>query len=157
MTASSAYTREVISLKETICTITGMVGAAFTSLLGGWDTSLMVLCIFMGVDYITGLICAGVFHASPKSKSGSLESKASFKGLVRKGVALLIVLVAHLLDLVLGINYVRDAVCIAFIVSEAISITENAGLMGVPVPKKLVQAIELLQKKEDDDHGHKDS
>lgn len=133
-----------------------MVGAAFTSLLGGWDTSLMVLCIFMGVDYITGLICAGVFHASPKSKSGSLESKASFKGLVRKGVVLLIVLVAHHLDLVLGINYVRDAVCIAFIVSEAISITENAGLMGVPVPKKLIQAIELLQKKEEQDHGDKD-
>ena len=133
-----------------------MVGAVFTSLLGGWDTSLMVLCIFMGVDYLTGLICAGVFHASPKSKSGALESKASFKGLVRKGAALLIVLVAHHLDLVLGINYVRDAVCIAFIVSEAISITENAGLMGVPVPKKLIQAIELLQKKEEQDHADKD-
>lgn len=143
-------------MKETICTITGMVGAFFTSLLGGWDTSLMVLCIFMGVDYLTGLICAGVFHASPKSKSGALESKASFKGLVRKGITLLIVLVAHHLDLVLGINYVRDAVCIAFIVSEAISITENAGLMGVPVPKKLIQAIELLQKKEEQDHADKD-
>lgn len=144
-------------MKETICTVTGMVGACFTSMLGGWDTSLMVLCIFMGVDYLTGLICAGVFHASPKSKTGALESKASFKGLVRKGVALLIVLVAHHLDLVLGINYVRDAVCIAFIVSEAISITENAGLMGVPVPKKLIQAIELLQKKEEDrDHVDKD-
>ena len=143
-------------MKETICTVTGMVGACFTSLLGGWDTSLMVLCIFMGADYLTGLICAGVFHASPKSKSGALESKASFKGLVRKDVALLIVLVAHHLDLVLGINYVRDAVCIAFIVSEAISITENAGLMGVPVPKKLIQAIELLQKKEEQDHADKD-
>ena len=143
-------------MKETICTVIGMVGAFFTSLLGGWDTSLMVLCIFMGVDYVTGLICAGVFHASPKSKSGALESKASFKGLVRKGVTLLIVLVAHQLDLVLGINYVRDAVCIAFIVSEAISITENAGLMGVPVPKKLIQAIELLQKKEEQDHADKD-
>lgn len=136
-------------MKETICTITGMVGAFFTSLLGGWDTSLMVLCIFMGVDYLTGLICAGVFHASPKSKSGALESKASFKGLVRKGITLLIVLVAHYLDLVLGINYVRDAVCIAFIASEAISITENAGLMGVPIHPKLVKAIEVLQQKSD--------
>ena len=50
----------------------------------------------------------------------------------------------------------QDAVCIAFIVSEAISITENAGLMGVPVPKKLIQAIELLQKKEEQDHADKD-
>lgn len=143
-------------MKETICTVIGMVGAFFTSLLGGWDTSLMVLCIFMGVDYVTGLICAGVFHASPKSKSGALESKASFKGLVRKGVTLLIVLVAHQLDLVLGINYVRDAVCIAFIVSEAISITENAGLMGVPVPPKIVKAIELLQQKNENKGGGKD-
>lgn len=133
-----------------------MVGAFFTSMLGGWDTSLMVLCIFMGVDYLTGLLCAGVFHRSKKSESGALESRACFKGLVRKGVALLIVLVAHHLDLVLGINYVRDAVCIAFIVSEAISITENAGLMGVPVPKKLIQAIELLQKKEEQDRADKD-
>ena len=142
-------------MKETICTVTGMVGAAFTSLLGGWDTSLMVLCIFMGVDYITGLICAGVFHASPKSKSGSLESKASFKGLVRKGVALLIVLVAYHLDLVLGINYVRDAVCIAFIVSEAISITENAGMRGEPVQTEEAEEIEVVQKQKDVDDGQR--
>lgn len=138
-------------MKGEICALTGAVGGFFTALLGGWDTSLMVLCIFMGVDYLTGLLCAGVFHKSPKSKTGALESKASFKGLVRKGVVLLIVLVAHYLDLVLGISYVRDAVCIAFIVSEAISITENAGLMGVPIPAKLVRAIELLQQKSDDD------
>lgn len=145
-------------MKETICVVAGLVGAFFTSLLGGWDTSLAALCIFMGVDYITGLLCAGVFHKSPKSKTGALESKASFKGLVRKSVVLAIVLVAHYLDLVLGINYVRDAVCIAFIVSEAISITENAGLMGVPVPPKLIKAIELLQQKneEKDKGGDKD-
>ena len=63
---------------------------------------------------------------------------------------------AHYLDLVIGINYVRDAVCIAFIVSEAISITENAGLMGVPVPPKLIKAIELLQQKNEDKGGDKD-
>lgn len=139
-------------MKSEICALIGAVGGMITSVLGGWDTSLMVLCVFMGVDYITGLLCAGVFHKSPKSKSGALESKASFKGLVRKSVVLAIVLVAHYLDLVLGINYVRDAVCIAFIVSEAISITENAGLMGVPIPAKLVKAIELLQQKSNDDN-----
>jgi toxin secretion/phage lysis holin len=143
-------------MKETVCVLAGVVGSALAGLFGGWGAGLATLCIFMGVDYLTGLLCAGVFHRSKKSESGALESRACFKGLVRKGVALLIVLVAHHLDLVLGINYVRDAVCIAFIVSEAISITENAGLMGVPVPKKLIQAIELLQKKEEQDHGDKD-
>lgn len=139
-------------MKTEICALIGALGGAFTAWLGGWDTSLATLCIFMAVDYITGLLCAGVFHKSPKSKSGALESKASFKGLVRKSVVLAIVLVGHYLDLVLGINYVRDAVCIAFIVSEAISITENAGLMGVPIPAKLVKAIELLQQKSNDDN-----
>lgn len=143
-------------MKETVCVLAGVVGSALAGLFGGWGAGLATLCIFMGVDYLTGLLCAGVFHRSKKSESGALESRACFKGLVRKGVALLIVLVAHHLDLVLGINYVRDAVCIAFIVSEAISITENAGLMGVPVPKKLIQAIELLQKKEEQDHADKD-
>ena len=143
-------------MKETVCVLAGVVGSALAGLFGGWGAGLATLCIFMGVDYLTGLLCAGVFHRSKKSESGALESRACFKGLVRKGVVLLIVLVAHHLDLVLGINYVRDAVCIAFIVSEAISITENAGLMGVPVPKKLIQAIELLQKKEEQDHADKD-
>ena len=143
-------------MKTELCALIGAVGAFFTSLLGGWDTSLAALCIFMGVDYITGLLCAGVFHKSPKSKTGALESKASFKGLVRKSVVLLIVLMAHYLDLVIGISYVRDAVCIAFIVSEAISITENAGLMGVPVPPRLIKAIELLQQKNEDKGGDKD-
>lgn len=127
--------------------IFGVIGAAITSLFGGWDAGLITLLIFMAVDYITGLLCAGVFHKSQKSDSGALESKACFKGLVRKCVILLIVLVAYRFDLIIGTNYIRDAVCIAFVVYEAISIVENAGLMGVPVPKALLNAIEVLKKK----------
>lgn len=134
-------------MKEFICMIFGVIGAAITSLFGGWDAGLITLLIFMAVDYITGLLCAGVFHKSQKSDSGALESKACFKGLVRKCVILLIVLVAYRFDLIIGTNYIRDAVCIAFVVYEAISIVENAGLMGVPVPKALLNAIEVLKKK----------
>lgn len=134
-------------MKEFICMISGVIGAAITSLFGGWDAGLITLLIFMAVDYITGLLCAGVFHKSQKSDSGALESKACFKGLVRKCVILLIVLVAYRFDLIIGTNYIRDAVCIAFVVNEAISIVENAGLMGVPVPKALLNAIEVLKKK----------
>ena len=112
----------------------GVAGGVIVSLLGGWDTALMTLVIFMGVDYLTGLIVAGLFHTSQKTENGRLESRAGWKGLCRKGVTLLIVLVACRLDLVIGSNFIRDAVVIAFIANETISIIENAGLMGVPIP-----------------------
>ena len=124
----------------------GVAGGVIVSLLGGWDTALMTLVIFMGVDYLTGLIVAGVFHQSPKSEGGALESRAGWKGLCRKGVTLLIVLVGCRLDVVIGSNFIRDAVVIAFIANETISIIENAGLMGVPIPAAIIDAIEVLKK-----------
>ena len=108
---------------------------------------MATLLIFMAVDYITGLLVAGVFHASPKSENGALESKAGFKGLIRKGLVLVVILVACRMDMLLGVNYIRDAACIAFIVNELISMVENFGLMGVPFPEPIKEAIELLQKK----------
>ena len=107
----------------------------------------MTLIIFMGVDYLTGLIVAGVFHNSEKTASGTLESRAGWKGLCRKGVSLLVVLVACRLDLVMGSDFIRDAVVIAFIANETISIVENAGLMGVPIPAAIVKAIDVLNTK----------
>lgn len=136
--------------KEYICTLIGAVGSAIASAFGGWDASFSTLLIFMAIDYMTGLLVAGVFHASPKSETGALESKAGFKGLVRKGLILVIILVACRLDLLLGVNYIRDAACIAFIINELISMIENFGLMGVPFPETVKNAVELLQKKGDD-------
>lgn len=81
-------------MKEYFCTAVGLIGGAIASLYGGWDAALQTLIICMAVDYITGLIVAGVFHASPKTKTGTLESRAGWKGLCRKGMSLLIVLVA---------------------------------------------------------------
>ena len=135
------------NLKEMICTGAGLVGSFIAGLFGGWDAGLTTLVICMAIDYATGLLCAGVFHKSQKSANGALESKACFKGLVRKCVILLLVLVAHRLDLALGASYVRDGVCIAFTVSEVISIAENAGLMGVPLPAVLERALEALKDK----------
>ena len=135
--------------KQMICTAIGAVGSFIASIFGGWDTALATLLIFMAVDYITGLLVAGVFDASPKSENGALESKAGFKGLIRKGLVLVVILVACRMDMLLGVNYIRDAACIAFIVNELISMVENFGLMGVPFPEPIKEAIELLQKKGD--------
>ena len=114
--------------------------------------ALQTLIIFMTIDYVTGLMVAGIFNKSTKTKNGALESVAGWKGLCRKGVALLIVLIACRLDLLTGANLIRDAVVIAYCTNEAISIIENAGLMGVPIPTKLTKAIEALKSKEDDDN-----
>lgn len=137
-------------MKNTICMVLGMAGALIANAFGGWDASLVTLVIFMSVDYVTGLIVAGVFHRSGKTESGALESRAGFKGLCRKGGVLLLVLVATRLDLILGVDFVRDAVCIGFTANELISIVENAGLMGIPIPKVLTKAIDVLQEKADE-------
>ena len=116
-------------------------------MFGGWDAALTTLVIFMAIDYATGLIVAGVFHKSKKTDTGTLESRAGWKGLCRKGVTLLIVLVACRLDLIIGSNFIRDAAVIAFIANETISIIENAGLMGVPIPAVIIKAVDVLTKK----------
>lgn len=134
-------------MKQTICSVLGVIGSAIASFFGGWDAGLTTLLIFMGLDYISGLIAAGVFKNSPKTDTGSLGSKAGWKGLCRKCMTLIFVLVAYRLDLVIGTNYIRDAVIIAFIANETISLVENAGLMGLPLPAVITKAIDILQKK----------
>lgn len=134
-------------MKEQLCAIAGAAGGVIATLLGGWDTGLQTLLILMVVDYVTGLIVAGVFHRSSKTENGALESKAGWKGLCKKCMTLLFVLIAARLDMIIGVNYIRDAVCIGFIANELISITENAGLMGVPVPAILQKSIDILTKK----------
>ena len=138
-------------MKETICTIAGILGGFIAGLFGGWDASIRALLLFMAIDFLTGLILAGVFRKSPKTASGGLQSKIGWKGIARKGVTLLLVLISAQLDLILGTTYIRDAVCIAFTVNELISIFENAGLMGIPMPAPLKKAIDLLQSKGKED------
>lgn len=134
-------------MKNAICTTIGIIGSIIASLFGGWTASLTTLLIFMGIDYATGLIVAGVFHMSPKTESGALESRAGFKGLIRKFMILLFVLIGYRLDVAVGTTYIRDAVCIAFIVNELLSIVENAGLMGIPIPPVISEAIDILKQK----------
>ena len=133
--------------KAAVMTGAGVIGGMISQAFGGWDAALVTLLLFMAVDYLSGLIVAGVFQASDKSTSGSLSSVACWQGLLKKGMTLVIVLVAARLDIVLGTAFVRDAVVIAYVVNETISIIENAGLMGLPVPDVIMQAVEQLQGK----------
>ena len=137
------------NIKAIVLTAIGMVGSAISGFFGGWTSAMTTLIIFMAIDYVTGLVVDGVFKKSGKSESGGLKSRAGWKGLCRKGMVLLILLVACRLDLAIGTTYIKDAVCIAFVANETISIVENAGLMGVPIPGIIVKAIDILKKKGD--------
>ena len=124
----------------------GFIGTLIAELLGGWDTPVQTLTLFMTVDYLSGIIVAGVFHNSSKSIDGTLDSRAGFKGLFKKCVILFMVLIAHRLDITFGTDVIRNTVIIGYICNEGLSIVENAGLMGVPVPKVILNSIEVLKK-----------
>lgn len=140
---------QMTHIKAWVLAAVGAVGGAISAAMGGWSQMLTALLIVMGADYLTGLIVAGVFHRSGKSADGSLESRAGFKGLCRKGAMLLVVLLAARLDLVMGTGFIRDGAAMAFLANELLSVVENVGLMGVPIPKVIASAISVLQSKAD--------
>lgn len=138
------------TMKALFLGVTGAVGSFIVNtLLGGWTEDLKTLIIFMAIDFIMGILVAAIWKKSGKSESGALNSISAWKGLCRKGCSLLVVIVAYRLDVMLGENYIKTAVVIAFIANEGISIIENYGIMGGPMPKVLKKAFEVLQQKSD--------
>lgn len=154
-----------MTTKEIFCTAAGIVGSGIAYFFGGFNEGIYALLIFMLVDIITGILVSSVFHKSKKTESGGLSSKVGFKGICKKITVLFLVGIAHQLDLILGLGVIRDAAVIGFICNEGLSIFENAGLMGIPMPKALSKGIDILQdkiedltskaeeKKEDEDNG----
>ena len=137
------------SIKTTICVSLGAIGSFVANLAGGWTEDMATLVTFMAIDFIMGLLIALVFKKSEKSSTGTADSKICFKGLCKKGVILLFVLIAHRLDLALNCDYIRTATVIGFMANELLSIIENAGIMGVPLPTVITRAIEALKDKGD--------
>ena len=131
-------------MKENICTVIGVFGGFITAMLGGWDSALATLVIFMAIDFTTGLIAAAM-GKSKHSKSGKLSSKAGWVGLAKKFCILLMIVVAVRMDILIGTTYIRDATCIGFCVNELLSIVENASLMGIPYPDAIKKACLVLQ------------
>ena len=136
-------------IKNGILVGLAVFGSFATNALGGWDASLQVLIALMVADYITGVLVAAVWHKSSKSSSGTLNSVAGFKGILKKCMILLLVWIGVLLDNATGANYIRTAVVLFFIGNEGISLLENLGLMGVPFPAFLRRALEALRDQGD--------
>lgn len=137
---------EMKNLNEIVCTGAGIVGGAIAAAFGGWTHDLSWLVAFMVVDYLTGLMVA-FMGKSPKTEGGGLSSAVGWLGLVRKLVTLLLVLVAHGLDVMIGVEYIKTAAVIGFMVNEVLSILENAGMLGVPMPEIFKKALEVLKGK----------
>lgn len=138
--------------------ILAAVGATLSGVIailwGGWSQPMTVLVILMGLDYVSGLSVALVFRRSPKTESGGASSIIGLKGLLRKLFLIVIVAAAYQIDKIIGTAYLRDAVAIAFIANEALSLLENAGLMGIPIPRVLLKSIDVLKGKSESEDEH---
>ena len=144
------------SIKNLILVVVSAIGGFLVEFMGGADSILKALVIFMAVDYITGLVVAFVFHKSRKTEGGGASSKEGLKGIVKKLCMLMLVGVAHSLDAVMGADYLRATLIMFFLANEGLSILENIGLMGVKYPAFLVRALEALRDNSDGEDEHKD-
>lgn len=125
----------------------GAIGSVISELFGGWTSAMTTLVIFMLIDYITGILVAAVFKKSNKTEDGGLESKAGWKGLIRKFSTLLIVLISIRVDIIFNTTIISNCVVFTFLANELLSLLENVGLMGIPLPSVLTEVISVLNKK----------
>ena len=127
---------------DKVIKITAAAIGAAAGALGGWGWLITVLLVCMVADYISGILVAWM-GKSNKTAYGGLSSKVGALGLIRKGLMLMVVLVAALLDRALGQGNAmfRDAVCWFYIANEGLSLMENLNLAGVPFPQKLKELL----------------
>jgi toxin secretion/phage lysis holin len=128
-------------LKEIFNSVVACVGVLLTFLFGSADTAIKVLLVFMFIDFITGWM-KGKF-------TSNLNSERGYKGICKKITILMALIVAVMLDKLLGYDFLfRTTVCYFYIANEGLSIVENIGLMGVPLPPTIKGALAQLQIKE---------
>jgi len=115
-----------------------VTGAAVGYLFGGWSVLLQVLLAFVAIDYISGLLASGV--------EGKLSSKVGFKGIAKKLMIFVLVAVGHLVDMAIGDgSMVQNAIIFFYLGNELLSIVENAGRIGLPVPNQITNMVEVLK------------
>ena len=140
---------------EKTVAIAGAIGGFLLGLVGGWNTQLAILCTLICIDYALGIgtALAGVSH---KTGSGKLSSKAGLRGIIKKVCLLLIVIVAGCVDALFATDYVCQATTVALCINEIISILENLTLLGVKIPARLLDIIDVRKKHTDGkDEGQK--
>ena len=128
------------------------IGGAIVSFFTTMPPLVYILIGVMSIDFVTGLIC-GILGKSKKTENGYLASREAFRGLMKKMLIILVVVLAAALDYAVsvsaGIQFeaVMGAACLWFIASEGLSILENVASMGVPVPKIMLNLLEIMRQK----------
>lgn len=121
----------------------GLAGAVLNYMFGGWSELLDLFLLVIAIDYVTGVA------ASIKEGAG-LNSQTGFWGIWKKALMMLIVMLGHRFDEVLNADMFMAGFVYFFIANELISITENFGRLGVPLPERIRQLIEVLKERERD-------
>ena len=135
-----------MEFKDIFRYIVAITGSLVTYLFGGWSALIQILVTFVVIDYVTGVLAAAI--------SGKLNSDIGLKGIAKKVFIFIIVACGHLVDKAMGTqDIVRDAAIYFYIANELLSILENAGEIGLPVPDILKNAMERLKGKEKDTLG----
>jgi toxin secretion/phage lysis holin len=117
-----------------------ITGSVTSYMFGGWGSLISVLTFMIIIDYITGVIAAGIER--------KLSSRLGFRGIAQKILIFALISVAHMIDRVIGVEHlIRDATIFFYIVNEIISIIENAKRAGLPIPEFLIKVIDLLKTK----------
>jgi toxin secretion/phage lysis holin len=130
----------VIQVENVVKTIAAVGGAIASYAFGGWSALLSILLTFVAMDYISGVLAAG--------KEGKLNSDIGLWGIARKVSIFVVVAIAHLVDTALGDAHLfRDAAIFFYLANEVLSITENLGRIGAPIPGIIKQAVEVLRGK----------
>lgn len=135
-----------MKLKYIIELIISSLGTLIINIIGKPTDELMILLMLMIFDLITGTLVSAVWHKSSKTKSGKLSSRVMFKGIVKKILTLVIVVIAYQLDILLKINMIRYIVIITLIIEEILSIIETITLTGLKVPTIITRALDALEK-----------
>ena len=126
--------------------VTGTIGSLLINLIGKPTDDLIILLVLMIIDLIVGFLISAIWQKSTKTDSGKLSSSVMFKGIVKKFLTLVIVVIAYQLDILLAMNVIRHIVIIAFIVEEVLSITENIAITGIKIPAIITKALDVLEK-----------
>ena len=135
-----------MKVKQIVSLVIGALTTGLFKVIGEPTQDLKILLLLMVIDLIVGFTVSAVWHKSSKTKSGKVSSKVMFKGIVKKILTLVLVVVAYQIDILLGYDVIRHIAIIAFIVQEIISIIENITITGIKSPEIITKALDVLER-----------
>ena len=140
-----------MKVKYLIELIISSLGTILINIIGKPTDELMILLLLMVIDLITGTLVSAIWHKSSKTKSGKLSSRVMFKGIVKKLLTLVIVVIAYQLDILLNIDMIIYIVIISLIIEEVLSVIETIALTGIQVPTIISKGLDILERRISDD------